>query len=868
MDDDGRTRTVGLRVARTQNPLTESNVALVLVLEPDARQRKILRWVIEDRLSAEFIVADSKEAAVTAMASRIPDLILVSALISPRDEVELGDYFRELHGAEHMQTLTIPLLGNLDSEAKQDKPTGFLKSFRRKQKPAKPTGYDPAAYADELKTYLRPALEARSARDRRPSIPVIDALPDTAPPVIDEVPVERYATPSAMESPFALVSPVDAVAQEFVQPEAVEEDLAPSALFSQPDHAESLSDPDRTNSIEAAQPVDPHIATSTDEDQSAETDASATQDAELIRELAAYDTRPEPTLEMIPDYEADAPEAPDALAPIQVDHETSLPEVAAAVEPGQIAAEAIVEPDADPLKATALMAAVAERIEVAETPADDNTERREDVFDPSSDPEVLPDPAPVQETPTLEVVADESPALPALVADDVPGEEPEAEPAEIFAFPPIADIPELDPIVEEIEQHQPTARVAEELTTAAEQDEPEVEEAPTPPLAEKVDVLSASSAAKLLEEQLAALLASDLELAPQLIQIPPDEAEAPDAWATTDSVAAVVEDLIRPMSEAVEPSESMVVEVVQGAGDWPEEQRRALDATAPPVPDEPVKPAEAVAQVQPVTPAPEKAPVVEAWLSLPDWSNPWPALGSYISVSVQPPASAADAAGKDAAPAAPVVEAASTAEPGPSIDGDWLARAFNALRSDIQLLRQPAAPDSPPTATAQPAQRTQPSKKATIQKRRHLKKRPDKRIRDWGLTDGVFLTVDAFLASDVMPRSKGMLAHPEQDWAGGSRRGWLAPWVRSEASKPSLVEPLPQTAADDLRVILSDLDLPVAVASMTYPTGCQIQRIRMNRGKRSRRSKPNEPVIILSRTHRKSDDKISEEESATSDTGN
>ena len=40
----------------------------------------------------------------------MPDLILLTALISPRDETEIADLIRELDGAEHTQTLTIPLL--------------------------------------------------------------------------------------------------------------------------------------------------------------------------------------------------------------------------------------------------------------------------------------------------------------------------------------------------------------------------------------------------------------------------------------------------------------------------------------------------------------------------------------------------------------------------------------------------------------------------------------------------------------------------------------------------------------------------------------------------------------------------------------
>ena len=40
----------------------------------------------------------------------MPDLILVSALLSPRDEAEFTSYLRTLPDAAHLQTLTIPML--------------------------------------------------------------------------------------------------------------------------------------------------------------------------------------------------------------------------------------------------------------------------------------------------------------------------------------------------------------------------------------------------------------------------------------------------------------------------------------------------------------------------------------------------------------------------------------------------------------------------------------------------------------------------------------------------------------------------------------------------------------------------------------
>ena len=96
-------------------------MSLVLALEPDPKQAAVLKQVVRDRVGAEFVLADSKDAALAAIAERVPDLILVTALLSPRDESELTDRLRDLEGAEHLQTLTIPLLAERPAAAPKKK---------------------------------------------------------------------------------------------------------------------------------------------------------------------------------------------------------------------------------------------------------------------------------------------------------------------------------------------------------------------------------------------------------------------------------------------------------------------------------------------------------------------------------------------------------------------------------------------------------------------------------------------------------------------------------------------------------------------------------------------------------------------------
>ncbi len=146
----------------------------VLALEPDPRQAAALKLVVRDRVGANFVLAESKDMALAAIRSAVPDLILLTALISPRDETEIADLIRELDGAEHTQTLTIPLLdlGTAHAPAKKKK-RGLLSALTGEvDAPSAPSGCDPAVFADEVANYLlqaehakaEAALDARAAR--------------------------------------------------------------------------------------------------------------------------------------------------------------------------------------------------------------------------------------------------------------------------------------------------------------------------------------------------------------------------------------------------------------------------------------------------------------------------------------------------------------------------------------------------------------------------------------------------------------------------------------------------------------------------------------------------------------------------------
>lgn len=143
---------------------------LVLAIEPDLRQAAVLKRVVRETTGADVAVVDSRDAAVDAIARAMPDVLLLSALLSPRDEDDLVQHLRTLSGAEHLQTHTIPqLASSLEGpDARGGAVRGLFKAFRRKKTtPAVSAGCDPAAFAEQVRTFIEQAAQRREERAQR-----------------------------------------------------------------------------------------------------------------------------------------------------------------------------------------------------------------------------------------------------------------------------------------------------------------------------------------------------------------------------------------------------------------------------------------------------------------------------------------------------------------------------------------------------------------------------------------------------------------------------------------------------------------------------------------------------------------------------
>ena len=132
---------------------------LILAIEPDRRQAAQLSVVVRKRVHAELILVETTERALDAIGNRMPDLVLVPALLSPQDDAALAAALRVIAAAAHVQMLTIPVLGTSRPAVSAG---GMLSVLRRgKTKAAEPDGCDPAVFAEQIASYLERAAQER-----------------------------------------------------------------------------------------------------------------------------------------------------------------------------------------------------------------------------------------------------------------------------------------------------------------------------------------------------------------------------------------------------------------------------------------------------------------------------------------------------------------------------------------------------------------------------------------------------------------------------------------------------------------------------------------------------------------------------------
>src|SRR5439155_20743240 len=96
------------------------SMPIILAIEPDRQQAARLAAAVRGRVLAELILADTTEGALDAIGDRVPDMVLVPALLAPQDDAALAAALRVIAAATHVRTLTIPVLSSGCAPAAQD----------------------------------------------------------------------------------------------------------------------------------------------------------------------------------------------------------------------------------------------------------------------------------------------------------------------------------------------------------------------------------------------------------------------------------------------------------------------------------------------------------------------------------------------------------------------------------------------------------------------------------------------------------------------------------------------------------------------------------------------------------------------------
>jgi CheY-like chemotaxis protein len=136
----------------------------ILAVEPDPACAESLKRLISDRVNAEVIVAPSAEAAVGALASQIPDIVLISALLPSAGEEQVMWQLKRLDAGAKVPVLTIPPAVEL-AEPRQDAGgrLGFLFRKRRAAAPIVAT-YDRGVLGDRIVEALKQSRVVKPER--------------------------------------------------------------------------------------------------------------------------------------------------------------------------------------------------------------------------------------------------------------------------------------------------------------------------------------------------------------------------------------------------------------------------------------------------------------------------------------------------------------------------------------------------------------------------------------------------------------------------------------------------------------------------------------------------------------------------------
>jgi hypothetical protein len=164
-------------------------MAAILAIEGDHNRRVLLRTLIQNRVEAHLTIVESAQAAIAYLSVCDVDVIVVPALLPPRDSEQLSSHVR-LNAGRHVQMVTIPALDVLrETPPEESQGPGI---FGRRRAATLGLQYDPAMVALQIADRLEHALKMRGEQ-RASSV----GWPARGSDVPFADPVRRPASPTA-----------------------------------------------------------------------------------------------------------------------------------------------------------------------------------------------------------------------------------------------------------------------------------------------------------------------------------------------------------------------------------------------------------------------------------------------------------------------------------------------------------------------------------------------------------------------------------------------------------------------------------------------------------------------------------------------
>jgi CheY-like chemotaxis protein len=143
----------------------ETSATRILAVEPDFERGERLKQLIGERVDAEVVVVQSARAAIAAMSWRVPDVILTSVLLPPRDDAQLRAHLEQLDIASTPPVLMLPLVsdpGELTSASRRSRFALFGRHFFPRWGTSSASACDRSAIGAQIETALEQSRRTRS----------------------------------------------------------------------------------------------------------------------------------------------------------------------------------------------------------------------------------------------------------------------------------------------------------------------------------------------------------------------------------------------------------------------------------------------------------------------------------------------------------------------------------------------------------------------------------------------------------------------------------------------------------------------------------------------------------------------------------